>query len=79
MEKEVIPIKLPNPEILEAHDTARKLLRGFSLCTDPLTKKAVKGMVYDALEYEAELRLRSRAKDLVETLHNLQKPHINSN
>ena len=72
-------ITLPDPEVLQAQDTAIKLLREFKSCQDPLTKKVFKEMVYDALDYEAELRMKSRAKNAVEMLHELQKPEVCKN
>lgn len=79
MERASILISLPDPEVLEAQETAMKLLREFKSCQDPLTKKAVKGMVYDALGYEVELRLKCRAKKEVKNLHEIQNPNINPN
>lgn len=79
MKREMPQLRLPDPEILEAQKIATELLREFKASTDPLTKLAIKVMVYDALNYEAELRLKSRAKDMVENLHNLQNPNINPN
>ena len=79
MGKELMTISLPDPEVSQAQETAVKLLREFKSCQDPLTRKAVKGMVYDALKYEVELRSRARAKEAVKDLHELQRPNINLN
>lgn len=74
-----MPIKLVEPEVREAQETAIKLLREFKACTDPLTKNVFKGMVCDALDYESELRPRSRAKQEISKLHDLEKPNISAN
>jgi cell fate (sporulation/competence/biofilm development) regulator YlbF (YheA/YmcA/DUF963 family) len=79
MAREIMPIRLVEPEVREAQETAIKLLREFKSCQDPLTKKVFKGMAFDALEFEAELRSRSRAKEAVKMLHDLQKPDISLN
>ena len=79
MAKEIILFSQIDPEVLEARETATKLLIEFRKCTDPLTKKVFKEMVYDALDREAELRLRSRAKEAVNMLHELETPGINLN
>jgi hypothetical protein len=79
MAKEIMPVTLPDPEISRAQETTMKLLREFSSCQDPLTKKAFRGMVYDALEYEKGLRSKLRAEKAVKQLHEILKPAINSN
>ena len=76
MTRELVQLSLPDPEVLRAQDATIKLLREFKSCQDSLTKKAVKEMVYNALDRETELRLRSKAQDEVKKLHDLQKPNI---
>jgi hypothetical protein len=79
MAREIMPIRLPDPEVLEAQDSAKKLFQEYRECTDSLMIKVFKEMVFDALEFEAEARLRSRARNAVEMLHELQKPLISEN
>lgn len=79
MVREVFLFSQVDPRVLEAHDVAKKLFGAYRLCNDSLTRKVFKGMVFDALEYEAELKLKLRAKDEVEILHDLQKPKVNLN
>jgi hypothetical protein len=79
MLSEIISIKLPDPDVLDAKNAAIKLFQEYRACTDTLVKKVFKEMVFDAFEYEAKLKLRSRAREAVEILHNLQKPGISEN
>jgi len=79
MSKEIMPITLPDPEISEAHITAKKLTRDCGLCQNPLTKKIFEKMAVDAYKYEKELKAKFRATRTVKHLHELQKPNINLN
>jgi hypothetical protein len=79
MIKEIMPINPVDPEILEAHDTAKKLIRECGSCQDSLTKKIFKNMALDELDYEKELKLKSQAKYAVDMLHGLTETSVNLN
>lgn len=79
MAREELLFNQVDPEVLEAEDTANKIIDDLWRCTDPLMKKIFKEMAFDALDYEAELRLRTHARQEVEKLHDIQKPAINLN
>jgi hypothetical protein len=79
MEKEELFFSPVNPEVLQAHDIARKLFEDFRACTDPLTKQVFKGMVYDALDFEKDLKLKSQAQHAVNLLHSLETPVVSRN
>jgi hypothetical protein len=79
MIKEVMQFSQIDPDVLEARSVARKLLGAFRICEDPLTKKALKGMVFDAFDFEAELELKARARDAIKMLNDLKRPEISKN
>lgn len=79
MAKEKLLFNQVDPEVLEAHDTSEKLIGKLWQCTDPLMKKIFKEMAFDALDYEAELRLRTHARQEVKKLREIQNPRINLN
>jgi len=66
-------------DVVEARSTTRKLLNAFRTASDPLVKRVLKGMVFDALDHEAELRVRSQAKHTVQILHEVKAPEISKN
>ena len=79
MERDFHNITLDTPEIMEAREVSLKLLQFFRQSTDLLLRKAIKKMVYDALEYQTELILKTRAKQEVKNFHELFNPVINPN
>jgi hypothetical protein len=79
MSKEIMPITLPDPEICQAQETTMKLIKEFYSCQDPLSKNALKVMVWDEIDYVRELRRKVPAKEAVKQLHEILKPEINLN
>jgi len=66
-------------DVVEARSTTRKLLNAFRTASDPLVKKVLKEMAFDALDFENEVRVRSQAKQAVQMLHEIKMPQISKN
>jgi len=78
MAKEILYSHL-DPEVLLAISNSIKLYDEYEACEDASVKKAFGKMVRDALKFEAEIELKSRVKEAIHMLHDLQKPDINLN
>lgn len=76
---EILEFNQIDPEVLEAEMAARRLLVKFRDITDPLTKKAFKEMVYDALEYKTAVRVRSQARQSAKVLQDLNALEASQN
>jgi hypothetical protein len=78
MAKEILYSYL-DPEVLLAISNSIKLYDECEACEDASAKKAFGKMVRDALKFEAEIELKSRAKEAIQILHDLETPVINLN
>lgn len=79
MIKDILEYSQIDFDLVEARGTTRKLLNAFRTASDPLVKKVLKGMVFDAVDFEAEVRVRSQAKQAVQMLHEIKMPKISKN
>jgi hypothetical protein len=79
MEREILVFSPLDPEIVQARETAGKLLREFYACEDPFTKETLGKMFYDEIFRMLELRRKSQVREEVKNLHDLEYPQISLN
>jgi len=77
--KEILEYSQIDPEVEVARLVSRKLFGALRLIQDPSVKKAFKGMVLGALEFEKELRIKSRARNMVGFIREFKNPEIDKN